>query len=189
MSVQSEINRLKTAKTNLASAIESKGVDVSDTATLSDYPALVSAISTDGQAKERMVVTIENLEEESEFLLTGKCDTEFEEIVDAIEKSKDVVFRSNFGIEEKPVTLETKFAIYEKEQNAIYAYTFYNLYIITFVVVSTGDCHIEINTIIVSEFLDTALSENSDDYTAPSSKAVYDSIQSALTVDGSEVAT
>lgn len=45
MSIQSEINRLQTAKTNLASAIESKGVDVSSTATLSDYPALVSAIS------------------------------------------------------------------------------------------------------------------------------------------------
>lgn len=45
MSIQSEINRLKTAKTNLASAIESKGVDVSNTTTLSDYPALVSAIT------------------------------------------------------------------------------------------------------------------------------------------------
>lgn len=49
MSIQSEINRLRTAKTNLASAIESKGVDVSDTATLSDYPALVSAISVGSQ--------------------------------------------------------------------------------------------------------------------------------------------
>lgn len=49
MSIQSEINRLKTAKTNLASAIESKGVDVSSTATLSDYPALVSAISVGSQ--------------------------------------------------------------------------------------------------------------------------------------------
>lgn len=45
MSIQSEINRLKTAKTNLASAIESKGVDVSDNAKISDYPALVSAIT------------------------------------------------------------------------------------------------------------------------------------------------
>lgn len=49
MSIQSEINRLKTAKMNLASAIESKGVDVSNTATLSDYPALVSAISVGSQ--------------------------------------------------------------------------------------------------------------------------------------------
>ena len=50
MSIQSEISRLQTAKTNLATAIASKGVTVPDTATLDDYPALVSAIQTGVQA-------------------------------------------------------------------------------------------------------------------------------------------
>ena len=44
MSIQSEIARLQTAKTNLATAIASKGVTVPDTATLDDYPELVNSI-------------------------------------------------------------------------------------------------------------------------------------------------
>lgn len=44
MSVNDEINRLSTAKTDIASAITSKGVDVPGDASISDYAALVSAI-------------------------------------------------------------------------------------------------------------------------------------------------
>lgn len=48
MSVQSEIDRLKTAKSGLATAITGKGVTVPDDATLSEYPALVDQIQTGG---------------------------------------------------------------------------------------------------------------------------------------------
>lgn len=45
MSIQSEINRLLTAKSELAAAIEEKGVTVPSDATLSDFPSLVEKIS------------------------------------------------------------------------------------------------------------------------------------------------
>lgn len=45
MSIQSEINRLLTAKSELAAAIEEKGVTVPSDATLSDFPSLVKKIS------------------------------------------------------------------------------------------------------------------------------------------------
>lgn len=46
MSIASEISRIQTAKADIKSAIEGKGVTVSSSAKLSDYAALVSAIST-----------------------------------------------------------------------------------------------------------------------------------------------
>ena len=48
MSIASEISRLQTAKAGLKTAIEGKGVTVSDTATLDAYPALVESIQTGG---------------------------------------------------------------------------------------------------------------------------------------------
>lgn len=44
MSIATEITRLQNAKANLKTAIEAKGVTVSQSATLSDYPALVESI-------------------------------------------------------------------------------------------------------------------------------------------------
>ena len=52
MSIQSEIDRLKTAKSGLATAITGKGVTVPEDATLSDYPALVDKIQTGGGGSE-----------------------------------------------------------------------------------------------------------------------------------------
>ena len=52
MSIQSEIDRLKTAKSGLATAITGKGVTVPEDATLSDYPALVDQIQTGGGGGE-----------------------------------------------------------------------------------------------------------------------------------------
>lgn len=46
MSIASEISRLQTAKADLKTAIEGKGVTVSSSAKLDDYPDYVSAIST-----------------------------------------------------------------------------------------------------------------------------------------------
>lgn len=45
MSVQSEINRLNIAKTELKTAIENGGVTVSLSAKIDAYPALVNAIT------------------------------------------------------------------------------------------------------------------------------------------------
>lgn len=46
MSIASEISRIQTAKADIKSAIEGKGVTVSSSAKLGDYAALISAIST-----------------------------------------------------------------------------------------------------------------------------------------------
>lgn len=46
MSIASEISRIQTAKADIKSAIEGKGVPVSSSAKLDDYAALISAIST-----------------------------------------------------------------------------------------------------------------------------------------------
>lgn len=48
MSIASEITRLQTAKANLKTSIEAKGVTVSSSATLDDYPDYVDAISGGG---------------------------------------------------------------------------------------------------------------------------------------------
>lgn len=48
MSIASEISRLQSAKATLKTSIENKGVTVSQSATLSDYPALVDSIQTGG---------------------------------------------------------------------------------------------------------------------------------------------
>lgn len=48
MSIATEITRLQTAKANIKSAIEGKGVAVSSSATLDAYASLVSSIPTGG---------------------------------------------------------------------------------------------------------------------------------------------
>ena len=52
MSVATEITRLQTAKANLKTSIEAKGVTVSSSALLDAYPALVDAIPTGGGTVE-----------------------------------------------------------------------------------------------------------------------------------------
>lgn len=50
MSIQTELDRLQTAKTDLKTAIEGKGVTVPDATTLDGYGALVAQISAGGSA-------------------------------------------------------------------------------------------------------------------------------------------
>lgn len=55
MSIQSEVSRLQTAKSNLASAIESKGVAVPNSTKLDGYAALVNKIQTGGGSQTETV--------------------------------------------------------------------------------------------------------------------------------------
>lgn len=48
MTIADQINRLNNAKANIKQAIENKGVEVSDTALLDEYPALISSIPMEG---------------------------------------------------------------------------------------------------------------------------------------------
>lgn len=48
MSIQTEINRLNTAKANILTSISNKGVDTSSVNTLNDVPALIDSIETGG---------------------------------------------------------------------------------------------------------------------------------------------
>lgn len=48
MSIQTEITRLNTAKTNILTSIENKGVDTSSVSTLDDVPALIDSIENGG---------------------------------------------------------------------------------------------------------------------------------------------
>lgn len=57
MSIASEITRLQTAKADLKTSIESKGVSVSASATLDDYADYVDSISTGGSATEDLLWT------------------------------------------------------------------------------------------------------------------------------------
>lgn len=59
MSIQSEIDRLKTAKSGLADAIASKGVEVPQGSTLSAFPELVDQISQ-GTPMETCTLNISN---------------------------------------------------------------------------------------------------------------------------------
>lgn len=58
MSIASEITRLQTAKSGILSAISAKGVTVPTTATLSDCPELISAISGGGSFEADNIVNI-----------------------------------------------------------------------------------------------------------------------------------
>ena len=68
MSIASEIERLQTAKDDLKTSIENKGVTVPEGATLDDYPALVDSISGGGG----MNVDVYYSSEEHDSLLIGK---------------------------------------------------------------------------------------------------------------------
>lgn len=59
MSLSSEITRLQNAKSALKTSIEAKGVTVSDTTLISDYPALVDQIQTGGGGNEDLINLIE----------------------------------------------------------------------------------------------------------------------------------
>ena len=48
MSIQTEITRLNTAKSNILTSIENKGVDTSSVSTLDDVPELIDSIETGG---------------------------------------------------------------------------------------------------------------------------------------------
>ena len=48
MSIQTEITRLNTAKSNILTSIENKGVDTSSVSTLDDVPALIDSIEAGG---------------------------------------------------------------------------------------------------------------------------------------------
>lgn len=50
MSVQSEVNRLRTAKTELTSVLEAYGVTVPSSTTLDDYPSLIAKVLQNGSA-------------------------------------------------------------------------------------------------------------------------------------------
>lgn len=60
MSIASEIQRLQTAKQNITTAIENKGVQVPANTTLDFYPTYISQIQTQGtyQAKTITPTTI-----------------------------------------------------------------------------------------------------------------------------------
>lgn len=57
MSIASEITRLQTAKADLKTSIENKGVSVSASATLDDYANYVDSIHTGGSATEDLLWT------------------------------------------------------------------------------------------------------------------------------------
>jgi hypothetical protein len=57
MSIASEITRLQTAKANIKSAIEGKGVTVSSSAKLDDYANLISSIETASTVYTYIAVT------------------------------------------------------------------------------------------------------------------------------------
>lgn len=57
MSIQTEINRLNTAKTNILNSISNKGVDTSSVSTLDDIPSLIDSIVGEGNGGDYNIVT------------------------------------------------------------------------------------------------------------------------------------
>ena len=82
MSIQSEIDRLKMAKSGLATAITGKGVTVPGGAMLSDYPALVDQIQTGG-GLEPLIGTTETVTPA--------------QVVEAVRQGRQVVLNANFN--------------------------------------------------------------------------------------------
>ena len=55
MSIQTEIQRLQGAKSDLKTAIENKGAIVPSNATLDQYPAIIATIQTQGTYQQKTV--------------------------------------------------------------------------------------------------------------------------------------
>lgn len=85
MSIQSQIDRLNSAKSSLKSAISSKGVSVPESASIDDLPALVRSIPQEGGSGGSGIIDVtelptSNIDENAVYRLTETIQTEKTEI-------------------------------------------------------------------------------------------------------------
>lgn len=134
MSIASEITRLQTAKANLKTAIEGKGVTVPSSAKLDAYPALVDSIQQGGGGdddvieaylKEGEVYTI-NVED---FQASGKVGHRVYYIKDSSSEGARVIVRKN-GVVKQTIDIDyttsyLAFLFFWKDTDLPYYYYFW----------------------------------------------------------------
>ena len=112
MSIASEISRLQTAKANLKSSIEAKGVTVSSSETLDGYYALVDQIS--GSTPSQRSITISD----TSLTTSTNIDTYFSAILDDWNTKDYVLFLRN-----APTALNEITNVYSGHMSSTYGFT------------------------------------------------------------------
>lgn len=116
MSIASEITRLQTAKADLKTAIEGKGVTVPGTAKLDDYAGLVASISA-GAEYAKGTFTVPN--EGSRYTLNfGKTFSKYFFLLEVTDESMQSILNSG-------ETAFRSFEVYGKYQKSTNAHTTY----------------------------------------------------------------
>lgn len=121
MAISDEITRLQQAKAALKTSIEGKGVTVSSSATLDDYPALVDSIEAGGGGGGDDEVIEVHLQEDEvytinveEFQASGKAGHRVYYCKDSSGEGAKVVVRRN-GTTLKTISLGTSVLLFWKD--------------------------------------------------------------------------
>ena len=95
MSIQSEIERLNNAKTEIAEAISEKGVEVSEGTSIDEFPSLVRSIPSGGSTEE--IAWVDATFDLATMSISYLSHT-YQEMVDLIGQGKAIKCRVNPGI-------------------------------------------------------------------------------------------
>lgn len=195
MSVNDEITRLSKAKSDIASAISSKGVSVPSDSSISDYAALVSSISNDGsfidESQKGVANGVATLDENAKIPATQIPDEIARTlyVTATADSNRNVTADKTYSEINAAINNETIVTvIYENVRFSLYGKTDLGIIFVRNVYGTSYTALILSNENIWSVVekslssggvtIDKSISSSSTDNNVPSSKCVYDSIES-----------
>lgn len=126
MSIQSELNRINTAKNDIISSIISKGVDVPEGTSISSLSGYINQINTGFKYESKNFNVISSnwvSDESSNYLyknLLGTIDEEVSDIVSVFPIYDD---SSNIGVSDNEIAIYFKWKTIKVENKNIYMYS------------------------------------------------------------------
>lgn len=195
MSVNDEITRLSKAKSDIASAISSKGVSVPSDSSISDYAALVSSISNDGsfidESQKGVANGVATLDENAKIPVTQIPDEIARTlyVTATADSNRNVTADKTYSEINAAINNETivtviyenvRFSLYGKTDAGIvfvsnvYGTSYTVLFLLNDNTWSVVDKSLSSDGVTI----DKSISSSSTDNNVPSSKCVYDSIES-----------
>lgn len=195
MSVNDEITRLSKAKSDIASAISSKGVSVPSDSSISDYAALVSSISNDGsfidESQKGVANGVATLDENAKIPIAQIPDEIARTlyVTATADSNRNVTADKTYSEINAAINNETivtviyenvRFSLYGKTDAGIvfvsnvYGTSYTVLFLLNDNTWSVVDKSLSSDGVTI----DKSISSSSTDNNVPSSKCVYDSIES-----------
>lgn len=95
MSIQTEIERLNNAKTEIAEAITEKGIDVPQGTSLDVFPSLVRSIPQDGGSENNVFIVDATIDLTN--ISVSSISHTYNEVIELLELGKLGFFRIDFG--------------------------------------------------------------------------------------------